>query len=427
MNVLLVPVGSAGDVHPFVGLGQAMRARGHHVTLLANDFFRPLAERTGLDFVALGDFEEFQDTLNNPDLWHPLRSLRVVAESVARVYDRTFQAIAERNIPGETVMAAGSLGFAARAAEEKLGIPTATVHLQPGLVRSVYQTPAMPGLAMADWWPKAAKRFLYWTADTFFIDPAIRPTLNAFRARVGLPPLRRVLLNGLDSPRLSLCLFPSWYASKQPDWPPQAVLTEFPLFDAAGAYDVPPEVDAFLESGSPPIVFTPGSAMRHGQGFFRESVAACRRINRRGVLLTRFGAQVPTDLPPTVRHFEYVPFGQILPRCAALVHHGGIGTMSQAFAAGIPQVIMPLAHDQYDNAARVRGLQVGGSVPAKSYRAETAAAELTRVLGMEGIQERCAALAERMRGVDPFRKACDELEALLKQPTARTTAQPVAP
>ena len=123
----------------------------------------------------------------------------------------------------------------------------------------------------------------------------------------------------------------------------------------------------------PNCSMTPGSAMRHAQEFFAESVAACQRLGRRGLLLTRFAEQVPTDLPETIRHLEYVPFSRVLPRAAALVHHGGIGTTAQALAAGIPQLVMPLAHDQPDNAARLERLGVGRTIAPRRYRAARAA------------------------------------------------------
>ncbi|RPJ39015.1 MAG: hypothetical protein EHM35_03255, partial [Planctomycetaceae bacterium] len=58
-------------------------------------------------------------------------------------------------------------------------------------------------------------------------------------------------------------------------------------------------------------------------------------------------------------HFPYVPLSSVLPRAAAVVHHGGIGTTGQAFAAGIPQLVVPFTDDQSDNAARVQRTGAG--------------------------------------------------------------------
>ena len=102
--------------------------------------------------------------------------------------------------------------------------------------------------------------------------------------------------------------------------------------------------------------------MRHGAEFFRAAVEACGMLGRRGILLTRHARQLPTPLPGSVRHVAFAPFEELLPLCAAVVHHGGIGTTARALAAGTPQLVLPLAWDQPDNAARVRRLGAGSSL-----------------------------------------------------------------
>jgi rhamnosyltransferase subunit B len=72
----------------------------------------------------------------------------------------------------------------------------------------------------------------------------------------------------------------------------------------------------------------------------------------------------------------------------ALVHHGGIGTASQAFAAGIPQLITPFAHDQFDNAARIERLGCGFQV-ASHGNSSTMLQSLKRLLEDERIQRSC--------------------------------------
>ena len=79
-NVLLMPVGSHGDVHPYIALGQALQARGHEVTLLTSAYFEPLAKKAGLPFVGIGTVADFLACLDHPDAWHPYRAFRVVAE-----------------------------------------------------------------------------------------------------------------------------------------------------------------------------------------------------------------------------------------------------------------------------------------------------------------------------------------------------------
>jgi len=417
VEFLLIPIGSSGDVHPFVAIGLALKRRGHSVTIYTNGHFEPLVRRVGLDFLPLGTADDFQAAIANPAVWHPVKGFKAVADwAIIRPMRQVFEAIRERSTASELVLVAPVMAFGARLAREALGLPLATVNLQPATFRSVHQSPAMPGLAMPDRLPKTLKRWLYRLGDAVVADPALVPGLNAYRAELGLPPVRRPMQGWWWSPDLVLNLFPAWYAPPQPDWPTQAVMTGFPLYDEGDAGPLPAEVAAFLDAGEPPVAFTLGSAMKHGHAFFAAAVEACRRLGRRGILLTGYPEQLPAGLPEGVRHFAYVPFGRLLPRVAALVHHGGIGTTAQALAAGVPQLIMPMAHDQPDNAARVCRLGVGRSIPRGSFRGPAVARTLGALLGSTEVHARCREVAGRFAGVDPIDEACRALEGLAGRP-----------
>jgi UDP:flavonoid glycosyltransferase YjiC (YdhE family) len=176
-----------------------------------------------------------------------------------------------------------------------------------------------------------------------------------------------------------------------------------------------PELAAFLADGPPPIAFTPGSANLHGRPFFEAAVDACTRLGRRGVLLTRFPEQVPSGLPSGVRHFAYAPFSQLLPRASALVHHGGIGTAAQGMAAGVPQLIMPLAHDQFDNVARMRRLGIARALPPARFRGPALARALGTLLDSPEVAARCRAVAGRFADDPrPMERASEAIESLAR-------------
>jgi UDP:flavonoid glycosyltransferase YjiC (YdhE family) len=413
VKILLIPLGSHGDVHPFVGLGLTLRERGHDVTVITLAYFEKLVRATGLGFVPLPMAEDFEEGLKDPDLWNPRRGFELIVRKSVHPYLRpVYELIAERYVPGETVVVPGGLAFGARVAQEKLGVPTATAHLQAGVIRSEYRAAVLPGLFLPDWLPRFAKRFQYRLADALIVEPILTRGLNAFRAELGLPPVRDLMGGWWHSPQRVIGLFPDWYAPPQPDWPPQVRLTGFPLYDERELHDVPPELTEFLEAGEPPIVFTPGSAMRHGHAFFAAAVEACRLLGRRGLLLTRFPEHLPAQLPEGVRHFSYVPFSRVLPRAAALVHHGGIGTTAQGLAAGIPQLVMPLAYDQPDNAARLGRLGVARSLPPRAFRAPAVARALDGLLRSAEVAGRCRDYAGRIRASRPLEEASRLIEEL---------------
>ena len=414
MHVILVAVGSAGDVHPFVGLGLGLAARGHKITLAAAGYFEGLARKVGFDFAPIVSSEEFLTLLANPLAWHRYRGfIECFRGGVLPTFAPIYRAIAQRHVPGETVVVASTLGFGARCAQEKLGVPLATVHLSPSVFRSDHHNPVIPGMFLPHWLPAPLKRGQFWLADTLVIERLMRGPLNEFRSSIGLAPVRGVLAGWHNSPQCVLGLFPSWFAEPQPDWPRQTVLAGFPLYDERAVDPLDDEVVAFLDSGEPPIVFTPGSAMLHGQDFFAAAAEACTLLGRRGMLLTRFSEQVPRRLPADVRHFSYVPFSQLLPRAGALVHHGGIGTLSQGFAAGVPQLVMPMSFDQPDNAARLKRLGTGLAVERKRFAGRRVAAALSKLFDSPSVAVRCRELAAQISKDRPIETACDVIERMV--------------
>jgi UDP:flavonoid glycosyltransferase YjiC (YdhE family) len=395
-----------------MGLGLALRERGHEVTIITNEYFEPLVRRLGLDFFSAGTAEEFRQAINDPDSWHPRKGFVKIAEWMGILVPRIYEAVVRLYKPGETVVAAGSLALGARIAQEKLGLPLATVHLAPAMFRSNYLPPVLSGLWMPAWLPRRVKALMFWLGDTLVVDPVLRRPVNDFRAGLGLPPARRFFDQWWHSPQRVLGLFPEWFGPPQPDWPPQVRLTGFPLYDERDVQEIPEEVIRFLEAGEPPVVFTPGSAMAHGRDFFAAAVEGCRLLGRRGLLLTRFPEQVPADLPDGVRHFAYVPFSQVLPRAAALVHHGGIGTTAQALAAGVPHLVMPMAHDQPDNAARVCRLGVAMTLRRKDFRGPIVAQALEQLLGSKEVATNCRTIATRLKGSRAIEQTCGAIEEL---------------
>ncbi len=170
------------------------------------------------------------------------------------------------------------------------------------------------------------------------------------------------------------------------------------------------QTSKFIDAGPAPVVFTPGSAMRHASAFFAAAAEACRITGARGVLVSPFRDQLPVGLPPCIHVVDSIPFSRLFTRAAAVVHHGGIGTSAQALAAGIPQLIMPMAFDQHDNAVRLEQLGVARSLAPRSFRGAAVARLLGALLNSPSVAASCHSLANRLRGEAPLEDACRWIE-----------------
>ena len=407
-TILLCTIGSVGDVNPFIAIGQELRKRGHRVVLCTSQYFESHTRNAGLEFIGLGTAEDYLSIIEDPKLWEPETGFKVFAERVILpILQPAFDAIKKFD-PTRTLLIAQGQVFGAHIAHEKFNFPFVTVQLQPAAFRSVYAFPLLPS-----WMPRPLKRILINASDHFVIDRSLAPEINRFRREQSLPPVKHIFGDWMHSPLATIGLFPDWFASPQPDWPSQTRLTGFIFHDKRGEDEqLPRDVLDFLDAGDPPVVFTPGTAMKHGAQFFEASIQACQMLGGRGMLLTQHKDQLPSTLPEDIRHFNYLPFSLILPRVAALVHHGGIGTIAQALAAGIPQVIRPMTHDQPDNAARVQLLGTGVSISPKAYTVRTVAEKLNGLLSSVEVLARSKEYAQRMDPQQSLRETCDMIEDL---------------
>lgn len=413
MKILLAPVGSHGDVHPFVGMGLALQARGHAVTLIANAIYKPIADRHGFAFAEVGSADDFHRLTHDPLLWHPSKSLRAVFKDdlLRKLLPMTFQAIESHNVAGQTVVLSGSLGLAARIANERLGIPLVTVHLQPISIHSVESPPRFPSGPRLEYFPRWFRRGAYWYAERVIIDGYLATAVNDFRREIGLPPIRRIWGQWRQSPDLILGLFPKWFATA-PDWPKQMHQTGFIRYDQGESHELPRGLEQFLNDGEPPIVVSFGSAMRQGLRSFTAAAEACHQLKRRCLILAKSGDQIPAKLPPGCTQFDYAPFSQVFPRAAAVIHHGGIGTTAQCLAAAVPQFVMPMAFDQPDNANRLVRLGVARALPAAKFTTRRAARILHDLLSDPKVRSACTVLQKRLNE-DPLPRTCDLIESVL--------------
>jgi rhamnosyltransferase subunit B len=424
LHVLLPTIGSAGDVHPFIAIGAAMKARGHRATILTNPIFKELIEAQGLKFLGVGRAEDAHAAIANPELWHLRKGFTVIARVLAPAIEQIYRLI-ERHADARTVVAFSSLAFGARVAQEKLGLPSASVHLQPSVIRTFADQGMMGNIRLSPATPQWFKHGLFRLIDALVVDHSLKKPLNDLRASLGLEPVDRLMHRWMHSPQLVIAFFPEWFAAAQPDWPANTHSVGFPLWDAGGDGDDEgndqdadaaaasrAQAEEFLSQGTAPIVFTPGSAGSTMHRFFRESVRAAARVGMRAMLVTNYPEQVPRNLPSGIRTFGYLPFSQVLPRAALLVYHGGVGTLAQGIKASIPHLVVPHGYDQFDSGWRIEQLQLGRSIPQSRYRAGRVADAIRSILADGPAAERRREYASRIDSAGAIATACDLLEGL---------------
>lgn len=411
----MTPVGSAGDVNPFVALGKELARRGHDVVVITSEPFRETVVAAGLEFESVLPSERFERALGDPDLWHPIRGIRALFRLVDRAsMERLWRVLDERWVDGRSVLVGHTLSFPTRIYEERHGVPAVTLQLAPIAFRTLERQPVLPPGIDIQRLPRPLLRAFWWSVDRIGVDPLARPALHDFFRSRGLEPERRLFRDWVHSPRRVLGLFPEWFGPPQPDWPPQLRLVGFPLFDGFEQPELDPALASWLGEGPAPIVFAPGSANRQAPRFFQVGATASAEVQRRAVFVTPWADQLPHPLPDHVYHVARAPFSALFTRSGAVVHHGGIGTTAQALRAGVPQVVLGGAFDQPDNGARVERLGVGRRIrPGRLSRASLSRA-LSELMDDATVAARAADFARRLEadGDGALRRAADEVEAV---------------
>jgi rhamnosyltransferase subunit B len=425
-RVLLVPFGSAGDVHPLVAMGLELERRGLETLTLVAPAFERTVERAGLPTRALRAEDSWDEMVAGAREWSPDARERARRQGhtlentwgarIGRLF-RESRPLAEAFAPGVVVGNAVSMHGVLLA--EALGRPWIGASLSPTNWMSADDLP----LRGSAGWPRRLPRPLrsaYNAAVRLAVEHSLDPVMNALRAEAGLPPRRR---NFYDVPMrgaAALALYSPAFRAPASDDPPGLVTCGFTWFERSGEYGdhahaLAPRLERFLDAGEPPIVVSPGTVRAHANAeIFDLAIAACQRIGRRAVLVTGDGHGGRFDGVANALRVDYAPYSALLHRGALTVHHGGAGTLAWAIRARRPMVVTPMGLDQFDHGARVERLGIGASIPLASLTAGRLAGAMDRLLGDPAARERVERLGAIVEREDGAAVAADHVERVVR-------------
>jgi rhamnosyltransferase subunit B len=408
-RIVLSTLGSLGDLHPLMGLALALQARGHDVILATSEFYREKITAAGLNFSPLRPLAAPDD----PQMLRRVLDARKGPEYLIRTlllpHVGDMYADMAKATEGADFLISGEVVLAAPLIAEKRRLPWAAAILAPFSFFSAHDPPALPFLPWTRLLTRAPPFMQRRLLDVFrFATRNWGEPLAELRRSLGLRPTRHPLLLDRFSPHLNLAMFSSVLGRSQRDWPANTVQTGFVFYDQHGEA-TPESLQGFLASGPAPITFTLGSTAVMDPGrFFEESAMAARLLGRRALLL--MGKNAPPAYPSKdLFAADYAPYSRVFPRSACVVHQGGVGTTAQALRAGVPQLLMPYAFDQPDNAARVTRIGAGLCLSRRRYRADEAAKQLDKLL-TSTYGEHARDAGRRVDSENGLSIACDTVE-----------------
>src|SRR5258706_3849485 len=415
MRILLAAYGTRGDVQPMVAIGRRLRADGHEVVLGAAPGFAAWVRGHGLEFRTIGaDIEALIHGFGPELTLRPARLTGRLLQSLREETELSFGQTLEAARDADLIVA--GIHPAAASVAEVLEVPMRPLLFCPQMIRSAHHPP--PGLP---WFrlPGPANRLLWW-AMSRLLHGAMGTALNRHRRRHGLVPVAD-MLSHLVGARPIVCS-DALLGGLPPDAPPGVEQIGSLALPADGALD--PALERFLDRGEPPVCIGFGS-MPDGdpRRTTRLLFEALERCGRRGVVLSGWARLGDEQVPPGVFVTPRAPHAALLPRVAALVHHGGAGTTAAAARAGLPQVVVPFFVDQIYWAREVHRRGLGSRpIPRPRLTAERLADAIDEALGRPAIREQARRVQLALAHADGVAALADRLYAAVGAGDPRAAA-----
>lgn len=399
-NVVIVTHWLDGDVIPFVRIGKELKKRGHSVTLITHCYFEEMAKKAGIGFRAWDTPEEYallvEEMKQNKTGDSKANNYSYESNEFRQRYESIDVRLKEFGIvseccgkPDTVILCKNRSSIAAYLVAEKYKLPLAVVMMNPTEVSSMLLYEQLEG-----------KNDL--------------PRLNELRKDVDLGAVNS-WLQWESSAKMTLALWPKWYDSPDGEWPSEIEAVGFPFEDGKEAYkrEIPAEFTEWLKHNPNPVVITGGTTKCINEKFYESSIAACGIAGYPTIVLSRFAEFIPKELPKNVKWFEYLPLDLILPYISVLIHHGGMGTLTGALAAGIPQLILPCYVDRPYNATLIKKLGAGDFLYPANWQPEKIAAMIGE-LQDEKVRENCRQYVLKMKSNSGITTVADRVEQMMK-------------
>jgi sterol 3beta-glucosyltransferase len=416
MRILLLSLGTRGDIEPFVALGQRLRLAGHDVAVCASASFEPWVTEHGLAYVYMNN--DIVDLVNSEAGRRGLEGYGGVLGVPKRLIEasRRFKAIFRKTLAEqwEAAQGAEAIIYHPNAVggyhiAEALGVIGIMADPLPTWVpTSAFPHIVAPDLRLGGWYNRLTHRFLAVVPRLLFGSVVTRWREKTLK----LPPrslFASELVRADGRPVPILLCFSRHVVPPPPDWPESVRVTGYWFLDEGLTWHPPTRLLEFLAAGSPPVFVGFGSmAGREPARKARIVLDALAQAGQRGLIVTGWGGLSVPDPPRDVHVAEFIPYDWVLPQVAAVVHHGGAGTTAAGLRAGKPTIICPFVADQPFWGKRVAALGVGPPpIVQRKLTASKLAMAIRQAVTDAPMQRRAAELAARISAEDGVANAVD--------------------
>lgn len=395
-DFLFLASGTIGDFLRTVALAREMVARRHRVIILGSREFAPFATRHAIPYLPLPESQYARQKTFADGIWrNNASSIEIwMRHVVLPSIEQEMEAVT-RLVSADTCVVLSHMNLGARLVLECLRTRFAVLYYHPFALRE----PA----------GEVTRR-----------SNSIVGEVNRFRVSLGLAPIAALYPQWIASPTANLCLFPRWIVPPAAYLPPALSFAGFPIASSvatrAGESDAS-AIEADLRQNRDGAVHlfltgTTGTLLKNVDAYLDVAMDVVSRRGEVGIFVESSSAHPLCKLGKSFYYIGFTPLAELLPHVDTVTHHGGIGTLADSLAAGLPQVIVPVNADQPHNARTLREMGVAVIVEPHAVDQRSLDEALDRILRPE-VREQCRSVARTHRGdFDGVEQACRWFEAL---------------
>lgn len=410
MRILLMTFGSRGDVQPFIALGLELKSDGHEVAVSTAANFTDMIEDAGLRTAPVS--VDMQAELEGSVLMDGMKSLRGIirawrlSQDLMQTQLQDVWDIAHRENP--EIIIYHPKAFSAVYAARSLGAIAMPVYLQPAYtLTGAFPNPIYPWRHSGFLTRPLNSAFLRLTRLGY--GSLLKKWFARNKDVVAKPEID--VLTGYHPAGKSVPRFHAFSRHLVPcpdDYSPHEKTTGYWFVKPDDTWTPPEDLEAFLNEGPAPVYVGFGSMPSDdAEALTRDVVAALDLAGQRGIIATGWSGLSGADLPAQHFALESAPHSWLLPRCAAVVHHGGAGTTHEGLRWGRPSIVCPVFGDQPFWAHVVAGFGAGPKpLKRKKITGPALAQRITQALE-PGVASSAADIGNFLRAEPGTRQAAD--------------------
>jgi len=394
MKIAIVVNGTRGDVQPMLALATGLIKNGHEIILCAPPENEELAKRYNCPFVPFGP--------NYKELFKENAKLKGGATAAPKPKEMKLETGKQIDLLPKIIKDSDlvlGVGFV-------LGVQTVADILKIPY-RFVIFYPILLGTSKSD---PFFNRLMFGFGKSM-TNMVIKSFINKKRASIGLSPINDVWDNWMGDHVIVAC-------DKELNAVREGVSFSFiqtGYMLLPSQTGLPVNVETFLNTGKPPVYIGFGSNPVSRPEKFSDIFYEVSKVTNQRLIVSKGWADLPENNTSDVLYVDEMPFELLFPRLAAIIYHGGTGTMAAAARAGIPQVAFPFMADQFENRKQIVKLGLGpNACDFKKLSANAISSAITECITNDKYKTNALEIQKRIQGTNGLELTLNLIEKELK-------------